>query len=231
MQNCSSKYNQGPMPIVPTRSDMTSSLTADVVERTQQPELYDQVCRYLTRRYAEEHQASLRDFFPLYLAWLSAARAPVATVGINRASTGALFLEQYLPHPLEHYVSAAYQTQAARSSIVEIGNLAADGGLARLLFLSVVKTLHVQNIGWVAFTATQQVAAGMRRLGLQPIKIADADPTQLSDSASDWGAYYNAKPAVYIGLVAAGVEQLLASPITARAYAAAEAFPALSGRG
>lgn len=68
--------------------------------------------------------------------------------------------------------------------------------MARTLIPELARHLHRLGYAWVTFTATRALRNSFRRLGLQPIKLAAADPARLEDGGASWGTYYAQDPVV-----------------------------------
>jgi hypothetical protein len=143
--------------------------------------------------------AQLSNFLP-QLMRLSVAGELGAIVGIRPASSGELFLEQYLDIPVQQAVAAQFRTPVDRDQIVEIGNLAATiPGLAYSLFAILATVLDRAGYRWVACTATPQVAAMLARMQFSSKTISGADPARLAAGCADWGKYYASRPQVIVG--------------------------------
>jgi hypothetical protein len=119
---------------------------------------------------------------------------------VRSAQTGPLFQEQYLDLSAEQLLAERFGRPIARHQIAEIGNLASRRpGLQRRLFLHLAEQLGREGIGWLLFTATPEVANGIRRLGLTLTPITPADPARLGERESCWGRYYDCHPWVMAG--------------------------------
>lgn len=65
-----------------------------------------------------------------------------AASGVQIASHGALYLENYLDNPIETLLTARLMQPVSRNTIVEIGNFAArDGASARIMFAALCQVL------------------------------------------------------------------------------------------
>lgn len=150
-------------------------------------------------RFAHQHSATIQHFLPrLFGLWH--AEQPIAAVGVRVASSEPLFLESYLDTPAEQLINGRFHQSLNRHDIAEIGNLASlRPGLQRLLFIYLAHQLAAEGIAWLLFTATPEVANGLRRLGLEPQPIMPADPTRLGDESHLWGRYYDHRPWVMTG--------------------------------
>ncbi|MEQ5803528.1 thermostable hemolysin [Halomonas sp. H10-9-1] len=153
----------------------------------------------IRRRFAEEHGAAIRHLLPrLFGLWQGAT--PLAAVGVHQAHAGPLFQEQYLDVSAERCLAECFARPVARHQVAEIGNLASlRPGLQRRLFLHLVAQLGREGIAWLLFTATPEVANGIRRLGLTLAPLTAADPARLGDERADWGRYYQRRPWVMAG--------------------------------
>lgn len=150
-------------------------------------------------RFEQQHNAQVQHFLPrLFGLWQ--ADQPYAAVGLRMADSGPLFLERYLDGDAEQVINERFQHSLRRQDIAEIGNLASlRPGLQRQLFIHLAYQLATDNIRWLLFTATPEVANGLRRLGLEPQPIMPADPTRLGDELPLWGRYYAHHPWVMAG--------------------------------
>ena len=135
----------------------------------------------------------------------------MASAGFKPASAGPLFLEHYLESPVEQQLASALQQPVLRDDILEVGNLAALDGHGRLLILALVQYLVEQRYRYVAFTATDQVRALFRSLGLQPHFLQSAR-RDLVPQPERWGRYYDHDPKVVAGDIRQGYQLLQQRP-------------------
>lgn len=164
---------------------------------------------FIQMRFQKAHNADVRQFMP-ELFGLSDSRGTVCAVaGARLAMSGTLFLERYLDDPIEHQVRAAAGRPVERRAIVEVGNLAANSlGSARLSIITVTWMLAVCGLEWVAFTGNTALVNSFIRLGLSPVTLGPADPLRLGDERHAWGNYYQTRPSVHVGDIAAGFRHL-----------------------
>ena len=141
-------------------------------------------------RFTQQHNAYIQHFMPrLFGLWQEGQ--PHAAVGLCLASSGPLFLERYLDGQDDDVLNQRFNKSLVRKDIAEIGNLASlRPGLQRQLFIYLAHQLAAEGIAWLLFTATPEVATGLRRLGLEPQPITPADPTRLGEESHLWGCYY-----------------------------------------
>ena len=162
---------------------------------------------FVANRFAEVHSASPQLDYARWCRVDDGQSRPAATLGYRLASEGALFLEAYLPGPIESIVSANFGRPIARNAIVEIGCLAATPTPALLkLWREVAGALRGSHEIAVA-TVTRPLRMMFSRIGLPLIELAPADPAMLPD-ASGWGSYYELDPVVCAGSIAIGASAL-----------------------
>jgi len=71
--------------------------------------------------------------------------------------------------------------------------------------------LHAAGYRWVLFTAVTHLFNAFQRLGLKPVRLAEAEPGRLPDAGASWGRYYEAGPVVCAGDISAGLGKLARS--------------------
>ncbi|MEF7612632.1 thermostable hemolysin [Aquincola sp. MAHUQ-54] len=120
-----------------------------------------------------------------------------AAAGYRAASTGPLFLERYLPEPVERLLATP---APPRRGIVEVGHLAAGrAGEGRRLVLMLAAHLATLDCEWVVSTLTAELRQLFVRIGVVPLTLGAADPARLGTEAGDWGSYYDHAPVVLAG--------------------------------
>lgn len=152
---------------------------------------------FIADRFRRMYGAQVSHFLPHLIGVRDRLAGWQAGAGYAAAGGQALFLERYLDCPVERAIAAAGGGPAARSAIVEVGNLASvSAGAARALIPALA--LHFDRLGyaWVAFTATRGLRNTFHRLGLRPLGLAAADPARLEDGGAGWGTYYAQDPVV-----------------------------------
>lgn len=170
---------------------------------------------YIGQQFSNTYGATITEFLPL-LSSMECNGNISAVAGIRPAQNTELFVERYLDAPIEVILSQLNQTRIDRSSIVEIGNLSATHRGATLLFFVVqIAMLHEAGIKWDVFAATHQVATIMSKLNFISLELGPADPACLGDDASNWGSYYDTQPTILATDIAATMENLRQSPLTA----------------
>lgn len=171
--------------------------------------------QFVAERFASVHGARVSALMPWQAVLRRRDGQLLASVGLRLAGREPLFLEQYLDGPIEQQLATQLQQPVDRSAILELGNLASRGGMARLLIMLMVRYLNQQQFRYVTFTATTQVQGLFDQLGLAPICLARAQAQRVTDPDC-WGRYYEHGPKVLAGSIAQGWQQLQASGLAAR---------------
>lgn len=149
--------------------------------------------------YARRYGAHVTSFAPTLVA-LWDGDGIAAAAGYRSAGTGPLFLERYLPQPVDRLLGANAQALPARERIVEVGHLAATrAGEGRRLVLMLGAHLREQGCEWVVSTLTGELRQLFVRIGIAPLTLGVADPALLGADAGGWGRYYEHSPLVLAG--------------------------------
>jgi hypothetical protein len=166
---------------------------------------------FVARRFLEAYDARVTHFCQ-HLAGLRGAEGTLqGAAGYTAAGAQRLFLEHYLDAPAEALLSRASGRRVDRNWIAEVGNLAAAPGVVRSFIPALGAHLHQVGYRWVVFTATRELHNAFRRMGLEPLVLAQAHPARLPDAGAAWGRYYAHAPAVMGGLIAACLPRRLAA--------------------
>ena len=160
---------------------------------------------YVAGRFLLEHGAQLTRFLPMLYGLVDAAGQLQGALGLRSAAEDTLFLERYLPQRVDRMMGRLIGHAPARSELVEVGNLAANGrGSARALIVLLTQELESLGLRWVTFTGTTALVNSFRRLGIEPHALGLADPLCLDEEERQaWGHYYDCGPQV----MAVSVEQ------------------------
>ena len=171
----------------------------------------ERILEFVQQRFALHHDARIEQLLPWQCTLSDEQGTLLACAGFIPASDGPLFLEHYLETPVEQQLASALQQPVLRDDILEVGNLAALDGHGRLLILALVQYLVEQRYRYVAFTATDQVRALFRSLGLQPHFLQSAR-RDLVPQPERWGRYYDHDPKVVAGDIRQGYQLLQQRP-------------------
>jgi len=160
--------------------------------------------------YRRAYGARLEQFMPNLMRVAEDDGSFRAVLGIRSAESGPLFLEAYLDEPMEQAIAARAGQAVKRDEIVEIGNLAeSKPGDARLGIISATMYLHTMGFRWVALTVVPQLVNSFKRLGIELVDLAPADPMRLpEEERGAWGSYYDTNPMVCYADIAAGFASL-----------------------
>ncbi len=185
-------------PVIPVDDERLTILGPGAAGRSR-------VEQFIRTVYARQYDARVAEFAPVLVARTRAGEI-VAAAGYRRA-TEALFLEQYLDHPIETYLGA--RDPVDRQCIAEVGHLSASlPGEGRRLMVQIAAHLATLGIDWVASTVTIELRRLMYRLGLGVTCLAPARPERLRPAATAWGRYYEHRPLVMAGHLPSSLRRL-----------------------
>jgi hypothetical protein len=165
---------------------------------------------FIHRVFSRAYNADLNHYLPRLMALRGRNNRMVSALGMREASSGHLFLENYLDSPIEKVISQLDNDDVTRDQIMEVGNLASvhRGGLRQLI---VALTSYLSGAGseWVVFTAVPAVrkAFAAMDLTLHPLAIADKSCLTKEEQGL-WGSYYETGPMVVAGRVEEGFQRL-----------------------
>lgn len=158
---------------------------------------------FIKNIYAHAYGALIDVHYPILMSVRDESGKILAATGFRPATAEPLFLEQYLNAPIEQIL------KTPRGQIVEIGNLASDGGGASLyLFAALAAYLNYKGFTQAVVTSTDFLERRFHQMGLQPKRHAKADPALLLSDGENWGTYYDTQPHVISGSVAQGYKRL-----------------------
>ncbi|MGD2118303.1 MAG: thermostable hemolysin [Chromatiales bacterium] len=148
--------------------------------------------------FARSYDADIRSFMPILLSLQDSSASLKAVLGLRPAREQSLFLEVYLPQPVEHLLSRQLTEPVKREDIIELGNLAIEHrGLARSVILTMTAFLHAAEYSWVVFTIGPLLINSFTRLGLPLLDLGPATREHLpEDERAAWGRYYDQSPRV-----------------------------------
>ena len=170
----------------------------------------EKVEAFIRQVYAKTYQADIDIHYPTLMSVRTAEGNILSAIGFRYASEEPLFLEHYTGQPIEQCLSKTYGKLVERNEIAEIGNLASLGGGASIyLFAALSSYLNARHIRYATITGTAALQERIRKLGLEPRALCNAEPALLSDEArAQWGSYYEQNPQVLCGSVEEGVHHL-----------------------
>ncbi|MFG1174520.1 thermostable hemolysin [Erwiniaceae bacterium CAU 1747] len=166
---------------------------------------HNDISALIRESYQQVYRASLSHCMPWLLGMYDASGTLRAACGVQPASLGSLYLEQYLDAPVESILSEASGLSVMRNDIVEIGNFAAsDGASTRIMYAAICLLLNQYRFSWIVFTGTRKIRNTFFRLNLQPVTLMPADPLRLGENAREWGEYYQHDPQIMAGELTGG---------------------------
>ncbi len=180
----------------------------------------DQVQQYIQHQFKAVYGATVSEFLP-FLFTTQNAEGLTSVVGCQPAATkDPLFLEAYLPQPVEQCLTGLFDDEVTRDDIIEVGNLVAGKlGASHLLFVLLAAIMDKAAYRWVVFTATEQVRQIMEKLHLQPHYLTEATAADLGDKGRDWGQYYVSHPQVVVGDLNEAMATLRQDPMAQKLWA------------
>lgn len=159
----------------------------------------EEVEEFIRDVFARRYGADVRNFAPTLLS-LQDHGEIVAAAGYRSAAEAPLFLERYLPSPVETLLATHTESAPQRRSIVEVGHLAATrAGEGRRLIALIGSHLAAQDFVWVVGTITNDLRHLFMRIGVTPLALGAADPGALGAEVAHWGSYYDHRPMVLAG--------------------------------
>jgi hypothetical protein len=163
--------------------------------------------RFIAGVYRQHFGARLSHFMPVLAAHVVDGR-PCAAAGY-RSAAEPLFLERYLPQPVEQMLSTALGQPVAREQVVEIGQFASQcAGEGRRLMRSLARHLVDTGFRWAVITATAELRRLLRHQRLAATPLAPAQRRCVGDEAPLWGSYYRHAPKVLAGDLLANLAAL-----------------------
>lgn len=164
---------------------------------------------YISKQFLEVHEATITHFMPLLLS-LTQGDKTLAALGLKFATDQPLFLQQYLPDPVDRCIATNAKVPTHLNKIVEIGNLVSTkAGSSQLLFILLTEILFLAGYEWAVFTGTPAVKDSLQRFGFQLHLLAEATIDKLpAKNQSHWGSYYEQRPMILAGNINRGIKQL-----------------------
>jgi hypothetical protein len=157
---------------------------------------------FVRKRFLRSHGAHIATFMPTLLLLTGADSELAAVAGFRCAAHETLFLERYLPVPIEQAITSQMGAPARRAEIVEIGNFAAiDSRRARILMSFMPAYFLGRAARWIAFTATASIRGMLSAMGGHCMEVGTADGACAAGGADEWGRYYSKDPRVMAGFL------------------------------
>lgn len=189
------QFDQSVAVRLPAQSDADTKALLQLVKT---PDLQRaSIEQFIASGFAKAYQADVHSFMPNLLG-VSRAGEWQAVLGLRCASHTELFIEHYLPAPVEQLL-ATYGMQAERSQLIEIGHLYASNRQSLLqLFVLMAYALDQLNYRYLLCAATTQVRGILSRHGIELTELGEAKAEALGEAAASWGSYYDTNPKVCV---------------------------------
>lgn len=169
----------------------------------------DRIADFIESIYSSAYGAVIERHYPSFISVHGTDGNVLAAAGFRSAAYGPLFLEQYLPAPIERLAQSAAQSPVRRERIAEVGNLAATGsGGSLFLFAMLADFLRRAAFTHAAVTATESLQRTFKRFHFEFQVLAFAQPARLPDGGASWGRYFECNPCVLFGSVASAYARL-----------------------
>ncbi len=151
---------------------------------------------FISSIYELYYDAVIEDFPSRLLVSRNAEGNILCAAGL-RTETDGFFSENYLDQPVDTILSALSKRPVGRHEILEVSTLASLAPKEVSRFIAQIIDFGEANaFAWSFFTATSRLRHIVERLGLSPIRIADADRNRIANFER-WGTYYGTEPGVY----------------------------------
>ena len=155
--------------------------------------------RFINHGYKTHFDAQLESFFPIILLvkdWKN--NRIMGAVGLRYADDYQLFSEQYLNQSIDSMIAMNESVEIARNEIIELGHFVVDQSEdINTVIPMVASFLKSLDVKWAVYTLSRPIKVAFQKLGIQLTHLQHAHPNALLNCQSNWGRYYDFKPAVY----------------------------------
>ncbi len=155
--------------------------------------------RFIADGYQKHFNAKLMDFFPIILAIRNLRTGRVlSAVGLRYADDYQLFSENYLDNSIESELTEKESVQIDRIDVIELGHFVADQTSDMTVVIPLIGNfLKTLSVKWAVYTLSRPIKIAFNRMGIKLTHIQHAHPDAVIKTKTDWGKYYDYKPAVY----------------------------------
>lgn len=187
------QFDQSVAVSLPAQSDADAKALLQLVKVSDTQRV--SIEQFIASGFAKAYQADVHKFMPNLLG-VSRAGEWQAVLGLRCAAHTELFIEHYLPAPVDQLLTT-YGMQAERSQLIEIGHLYASNRQSLLqLFVLMAYALDQLNYRYLLCAATTQVRGILSRHGIELTELGEAKAEALGSDAASWGNYYDTNPKV-----------------------------------
>jgi len=172
-----------------------------------------QIEQEIRSAYEKNFGANFSHFMPSLISAAKPGQKAHLRFGICAAADHDLYLESYLPEPIEACLSHAICSRVERSSIAEIGNLSLNhiDNLQHDLF-AIATFCQQQGYRYVVCTATRALRLLFLRAGMKPVHLGNAEQHDAPADGAHWGSYYESRPQIIGGNILLALQHLRNNP-------------------
>ncbi|WP_218944339.1 thermostable hemolysin [Marinicella rhabdoformis] len=154
---------------------------------------------FIANGYQKHFNATLVEFFPVILAIKEIDSGHIlGAVGLRYAEGDQLFSEKYLMQSIESLISVKEGQSIDRKEVIELGHfIVSETSNVNTVMPLVAQFLKSLDVKWAIYTLSRPIKIAFKRMGIQLTHLQLADPEALRHSKTNWGNYYDFKPAVY----------------------------------
>lgn len=119
---------------------------------------------YIARQCAKASNTRVAAFTPRLFTLREAGGSVCGSFGF-RSAQGRLLVEQFLDHPIEHYIGACWGSKVERQGIVEADHLCSSPpALTNALLTTLVERARHESFRWLVLSATPELLDAFRRI-------------------------------------------------------------------
>ncbi|HHL32642.1 MAG TPA: hypothetical protein ENJ41_08640 [Oceanospirillales bacterium] len=159
----------------------------------------EKVEKFIHDSFEKHFSAQLNTFFPLILSVIRKSDDTlIGALGIRYAQDEKLFSECYLDKSIEESIFSNEHKTITRNKIIELGNFVVRKNTdVKTVIPFVGKFIKALNVEWAVYTLTRPIRSHFQKLDIKLCYLSEANIEAVNGAATNWGNYYNFKPAVY----------------------------------
>jgi len=134
---------------------------------------------YIAKQCAKVSNTRVIAFTPRLFTLRQAGGSVCGSFGL-RSAHGRLLVEQFLDHPIEHYIGACSASRVERQGIVEADHLCSSApALTNALLTTLIERVRRESSRWLVLSGTTELLEEFRRIGLRVFTVDIAGPGRL----------------------------------------------------
>lgn len=159
--------------------------------------------QFINEGYAKHFGAHLAEFSPIILTVKDFLNNRVlGAVGLRYADGQPLFSENYLSESIESLLTDKTNQRVKRKQIIELSHFVVDKNTdVNEVFPMIGQFLKTLDVDWAVYTLSRPIKSAFQRLGIQLTHLQHAYAGAVKGGKTDWGHYYDFKPAVYFSSI------------------------------